>query len=108
MSQLVSGVPSHTALARRSKLKTKNIYFVEVTDTFGGEANYSWVHRFKVHANTERGAMRKLSNRLAYGGGVCKDMDTGDMQRWVWRKACVCAFVEGYEDQAERMAVESL
>lgn len=86
-----------------------NIYFVEVTDTFGGEANYCWVHRFKVHANTVRGAMRKVERRLPYTGGVRKAYDMGDIQRWDWRTACVCAFVEGYEDQAERVQrVESI
>ena len=90
-------------------MKMKNLYFVEVTDTFGGEANYTWVHRFKVHANTERGAMRKIERRLPWAGGVRKDLDTGDMQRWNWRNAAVCAFVEGYEDQAEHMMrVESI
>ena len=90
-------------------MKMKNIFFVEVTDTFGGEANYTWVHRFKVHANTERGAMRKIERRLPYAGGVKKDWDTGDMQRWEWRTACVCAFVEGYDNQVERkMYVESI
>lgn len=87
----------------------KKFYFVEVTDTFGGEANYNWVHRFKVSATTERGAMRKITNRLPYSGGVSKDMDTGDMQRWTWRNACVCAFVEHYDDQSARMFhVESI
>ncbi len=87
----------------------KEIFFVEVTDTFGGEANYTWVHRFKVHASTARGAMRKIERRLPYAGGVKKDWDTGDMECWVWRKAAVCAFVEGYTDQAERkMYVESI
>ena len=89
--------------------KMKSIFYVEVTDTFAGEANYCWVHRFKVHANTARGAMRKVERRLPYAGGVHKDFDTGDMQRWDWNTAAVCAFVEGYEDQAEHMThVESL
>ncbi len=30
----------------------KNHYFIEMTDTFGGEANYCWVHRFIVSAST--------------------------------------------------------
>ena len=81
----------------------RNVYYVEVTDTFGGEANYRWVHRFKVTASTERGAMRKIDRRLHYSGGVRKDYDTGDIQRWVWRNACVCAFVEWYDDQAPQM-----
>jgi len=90
-------------------MRMHNIYFIEVTDTFGGESNYSWVHRFKVHASTKRGAMRKVERQLGYAGGVSKDYDTGDMQRWNWNKACVCAFVEEYEDQAEHMMrVESI
>ena len=90
-------------------MKMKNIYYVEVTDTFGGESNYSWVHRFKVHANTERGAMRKIERRLPYAGGVAKDWDDGSVARWNWRRAAVCAFIEGYEDQAERkMFVETI
>ena len=84
----------------------KEIFFIEVTDTYGGEANYSWVHRFKVHASTARGAMRKVERRLPYLGGVRKDWDTGDVERWAWRKACVCAFVEGYTDQAESVFFE--
>lgn len=38
-----------------------NKYFIEQTDTFGGEANYSWVRRYIVLAKTERGAMRKVA-----------------------------------------------
>lgn len=87
----------------------KKLYFVEVTDTFGDEANYNWVHRFKVTATTERGAMRKVEQRLPYSGGVRKTYDTGDMQHWRWNKACVCAFVERYDDQSARMFnVESI
>jgi len=86
----------------------KNEYFVEVTDTFGGEANYAWVHRFRVLASTERGAMRKVATRFGYGG-TTKDYDTGDIQRWVWKNACLCAFVERYDDQAEHVrSVESI
>ena len=71
-----------------------NTYTIEVTDTFGGEANYMWVQNHTVRAKTTRGAMRIISNLLPYAGGVRKDYSTGDMERWVWRKACVCAFVE--------------
>lgn len=34
----------------------KNTYFVEVTDTFGGEANYCWVRRYKVSASSKLGS----------------------------------------------------
>ena len=82
-------------------MKMKNIYYVEVTDTYGGESNYSWCVRFKVHASTMRGAMRKVEQRSPYAGGVSKTWDDGTVQRWDWREAAVCAFVEDYVDQAE-------
>ena len=69
-------------------------YNIEVTDTFGGEANYSWVKRLTVTASTVRGAMRIVVRELGFGGGVRKEWSTGDMERWVWNKACVCAFIE--------------
>lgn len=77
----------------------KNIYFVEVTDTFAGEANYSWVKRFKVHATSDLGAIRKVSR--AVGLRFRKEHDTGDMASYRAIGACVCAFLSGYEDEAE-------
>ena len=78
---------------------TKQIFFVEMTDTFGGEANYSWVNRFKVHASSPLGAVRKVSKETGYR--YRKDYSTGDMTRYNAKGAAVCLFVEGYEDQAE-------
>lgn len=37
------------------------LWFVELTDTFGGELNYSWVKRYLVKAKTMKAAMRKVS-----------------------------------------------
>ena len=34
----------------------KTLYFIEVTDVYGGEANYSWVTRHIIRANSTRGA----------------------------------------------------
>lgn len=36
-------------------------FLIYITDTFGGELNYSWVTKFKVKANTERGAVCKVA-----------------------------------------------
>ena len=79
--------------------KCKEIFYVEVTDTYGGEANYCWVRRYKVHANTVRGAMLKVGRHL--GARVKRVMDCGDSYRYDFRGSAVCAFVMGYEDQAE-------
>lgn len=48
-------------------------YYVEMTDTFGGELNYSWVKRFFVRAQTLKSCMRKVA------------METGYNARMQWR-----------------------
>ena len=79
----------------------QEIFFVEVTDTYGGEANYTWVNRFKVHASSSLGAIRKVSSRM--GLSFRKDYDLGDEARYNAQRAAICAFVMGYDDQAETM-----
>lgn len=39
----------------------KNKYYFEMTDTFGSELNYCWLHRFIINAKSIRGALIKLS-----------------------------------------------
>ena len=41
-------------------------YFIELTYTYGGELNYSWVRRFLVKAKSMRGAMCKLARETGY------------------------------------------
>ena len=66
----------------------KNHYFIEMTDTFGGEANYCWVNRFIVSASSERGAMRKVAKKTGFAvRNVGRD-------RWDAVGACVCYFIE--------------
>ena len=64
---------------------------IEVTDTYGGEANYSWVRRYTYTAKSFLGAINKLARE--YGAGWAKDYDTGDMARYNLTGSCVCAFV---------------
>ena len=77
----------------------QSIYFIEVTDTYGEDANYSWVKRFKVHASSELGAIRKVSTET--GLNFRKEGDSGDLSRYDAKHCAVCAFLSGYEDQAE-------
>lgn len=78
----------------------QSIFFVEVTDMYDGEANYSWVHRFKVHASSHRGAIRKVQNEMNLGS--VRSLGTfGDSTYYKVVNAAICAFVDGYEDQAE-------
>ena len=70
----------------------KNTFNIEVTDTYGGEANYCWVRRFTIKAKSFRGAIQALSKQ--YGGNWKLEYTTGDMARYNQKGACVCAFVE--------------
>jgi hypothetical protein len=67
----------------------------EVTDTFGGEANYCWVRRGTVRARSLRGAIRVIKAREgiacrhttdSYGGGDARV----DFARGGW---LACMFV---------------
>lgn len=71
---------------------SKHTFKIEITDTYGGEANYCWVRHFTVKAKSFRGAIQALSNQ--YGGHWRLDYNTGDMARYNQQGACVCAFVE--------------
>ena len=70
-------------------------FYIEVTDTFGGEANYCWVKRFKVTAKSELGAIRKVSREMGYS--FRKDWDDGLCTRYNAKGANVCAFASYYE-----------
>ena len=75
---------------------SKKSFFVEVTDTYGGEANYSWVTRHKITASSERGAMRKIGQ---YSGLSWHCVDKySDFQRWDSKSGATCAFVEEFDD----------
>ena len=88
-------------------MKLNCIYYVEVTDTYAGEANYCWVKRFKVHASSRLGAIRKVSRETGYR--FREVANYGDMVRYDAKGAAVSAFLEGYEAQAEYMFnVESI
>ena len=66
-------------------------YFVEMTDTFSGDANYSWVRRFLVQSVSMRGAISKVTRETGYHARV--DYDCGDMARYNAVGACICYFV---------------
>lgn len=70
-------------------------YFVEVTDTFGGEANYCWVKRYLIESVSERGAMVKLSKESGYNWRIDY---RGEVSRYNANNACICAFIEWCDD----------
>lgn len=73
----------------------KHAYFAEITDTYGGDANYSWVTRHKVMANTQRGAVQKLS--IASGLSWRRDWDDGTTTRYNSTSGATCVFISAFD-----------
>jgi hypothetical protein len=68
-------------------------FYFEMTDTYGGEANYCWVQRFKVVAKSLHAALCKVSKETGYNF-------RSDGGRWNAVKSCVCLFDIGEDEQA--------
>jgi hypothetical protein len=82
-------------------MKNANTYFVEHTDTFGGEANYCWVHRFKVQANSAKHAATKFKQEVFFSPlPKHKTSDYGDMLRIDIGNEC--AFIKEWEEYDEQ------
>ena len=77
--------------AKRLAKKADGIFFFEVTDTFAGEANYSWTRRYKVHAATLTGALRKF-NKLENFHRLVKYQTGPLVSRWGVPGACIAIF----------------
>lgn len=55
---------------------------VQVTDTFGGEANYSWVRNYEVwirKGTSRKTQIRKVKAEAGWTGIRCETSDHGDM-----------------------------
>ena len=69
----------------------KYLFFVEITDTFGGEANYSWVTRHIIRAKSERGCINALSRR----SGI--NWHNVGCERYDSKSGATCAFIRDYD-----------
>lgn len=64
---------------------------IEVTDTFSGEANYSWVRRYEltfVDGLSKLALMRRVKALIGWNGMRCNVSDFGDS--WDIRPVGVC------------------
>lgn len=86
---------------------TKSIYFVEVTDTYGGEANYCWAHRYLVKASSMRGAVSVVSKHEGFQGCLKLDGNYGDMTRHNVSGAAICVFTQ-YADEYNSKGIKAL
>jgi hypothetical protein len=67
-------------------------YKIEITDTYNGESNYSWVQRLDVKAKSMRGAISKAARHFGYKG-FRLDCMCGDYASYKLSGACIIAFV---------------
>ena len=89
------------SLLKSKGYKMKNFYFVEITDTYSGEANYSWVTRLKVKASTMRGAINKVAKHT--GIQWRKEGGYGDMLRYNSKSGATCFFILDWQDDEHDM-----
>lgn len=77
-------------------------YDIEVTDTFAGEANYSWVKRFTIPSKpgeSRLATMRRAKKAAGLSGVRCNVSDYGDSWRLDVHGACICAFIAWVEPE---------
>ena len=73
----------------------------EYTDTFGDQANYSWVDRGRVEAETELSAVRRVKRKLGLTGVPCKRSDCGETVELIPRGSCTVVFISPHHGERE-------
>lgn len=72
--------------------------YIEVTDTFGGEANYAWFKRYKVECKqgenySDIAAIRRAKKEAGWNGLRCKVSKYGDMIELRPYGQCIVMFI---------------
>ena len=68
--------------------------YIEVTDTFAGEANYSWVKRYEIDsADTMLKNVRRALKVSGYTGCRTRKQDYGDTVRLDFVGMCRVMFI---------------
>lgn len=77
---------------------------MEMTDTFGGEANYSWVTRKEITIpdnTSDLKIVRACKKALEITGVKCIKEDIGDMIKLKLINACIVVFITFKEECTE-------
>jgi hypothetical protein len=75
---------------------------IEYTDTFGGDANYSWVRRATMPSKpneTQRSIMRRAKAEMGLTGLKGETCNFGDLLQFHPNGYCTVLFVQWEEDQ---------
>lgn len=76
----------------------KNLFYIEVTDCYAGEPNYSWVTRHIIRASSYKGAVNKFS-RLSGMNWRYQFGDTCDGALYKSKSGATCYFISEYDAQ---------
>ena len=76
-----------------------NKYEVEVTDTFGGEANYCWVRRYQIEGDTDRQLVRRAKAAAGWNGLRCETSSFGDVIEIRPKGMCQVMFITWMGEQ---------
>lgn len=72
-------------------------YYAELTDTFGGEANYSWVKRYEFEAPSnasDKLLVTRAKKLLGYTGYPCRKFTMGDCIELRPANECTVIFID--------------
>lgn len=72
-------------------------FYIEVTDVYGGEDNYSWATRHIIKAKTMRGAVNRFS-RMSGISWRCVGGHDGQ-RRYDSRSGATCFFIEPFSEE---------
>lgn len=78
-------------------MTTELITHVEVTDTYGGEANYSWVRRHELRdleGKSDLAIVRRVKREIGWSGHPCRTEQLGDGIRITPRGICQVCFID--------------
>lgn len=79
--------------------KLADMYYIEMTDTFGGYANYAWVSRHIIRANSQRGAIQRFSKMSGINWHCVSN------ERYDSKSGAICLFIEYIDnDEANKLA----
>jgi hypothetical protein len=76
------------AQGRMSKVR------VTITDTFGGEPNYSWVNFHQVYVPNDRDPIRYIKKQIGWSGVKCDKQDFGSWVTLRPRGQCVAIIID--------------
>lgn len=77
-------------------------YQITITDTFGGEANFSWVRRaiFEAPDTASDSLLIRRGKKALNLTGRHQAASIGDTIELRWPGECIVAFIEAKEDEA--------